>query len=617
MSFLYPLGLLGLIGVPILIIIYIIKNKYTEQVVSATYLWILSEKFLKRRNPIKMITGIISLILQILAVIAVSFAIAQPVITLADSADDICYILDASGSMRISEGEKTRWELGVDYITESINGAVKGSAFTLVYVGETTESIFESLDNKEQALSLLNDLQPSYSAPDFNGALSVAQAYFNENTSVDVKLITDKSYEESENVEIINLSSGVDNYALTNADYNISVGVVNVSCDVISYESDASLTVELYVDDGESPADTVTVSVEKMQTGSVSLSTNATSFRSLRLSLANEDALGLDNEVVIYSVSYENTYDTLLISDSPFFMQAVLNAVGYTQIRTVSTDKYTSTSGYGLYIFDNFVPDAMPTDGAVWFINPYENITNAGFSVQSEETLPTGGKMEYTTSSASLVKTLLEGIDRQSSNEIYLSRYIKCGQNRIFTNLMYYNGNPLLFAGTNTYGNREVVFAFDVQFSDLAVQPDFVILMKNLLDYTFPEVLDTVLYYCGDTMEINAVANCDSIRVDSPQGTITYLDTTTGVGSYRLAEVGIHTITMTVGKTVRTFYVYSSLPEEERFTIVNEQAFSIYGEAGSAKRDGIYDDLLALFIVLGVIVLADWAVYCYEQYQLR
>ena len=63
MRFLYPLGLLGLIAVPILIIIYIIKNKYVEQVVSSTYLWTLSEKFLKRRNPIRMITGIISLIL--------------------------------------------------------------------------------------------------------------------------------------------------------------------------------------------------------------------------------------------------------------------------------------------------------------------------------------------------------------------------------------------------------------------------------------------------------------------------------------------------------------------------------------------------------------------------
>ena len=68
MTLLYPLGLLGLIGIPVLIIIYIIKNKYTEQVISSTYLWTLSERFLKRRNPINKIAGIISLILQILEI---------------------------------------------------------------------------------------------------------------------------------------------------------------------------------------------------------------------------------------------------------------------------------------------------------------------------------------------------------------------------------------------------------------------------------------------------------------------------------------------------------------------------------------------------------------------
>ena len=58
MRFLYPLGLLGLIGIPILIIIYIIKNKHTEQTISSTYLWRLSEKFLKRKNPISKIKGL-------------------------------------------------------------------------------------------------------------------------------------------------------------------------------------------------------------------------------------------------------------------------------------------------------------------------------------------------------------------------------------------------------------------------------------------------------------------------------------------------------------------------------------------------------------------------------
>lgn len=43
MSFYFPLGLLGLLGIPVLILIYVIKSKYTEQTIASTYLWELSE----------------------------------------------------------------------------------------------------------------------------------------------------------------------------------------------------------------------------------------------------------------------------------------------------------------------------------------------------------------------------------------------------------------------------------------------------------------------------------------------------------------------------------------------------------------------------------------------
>ena len=101
MTFLYPLGLLGLIGIPILIIIYIIKSKYTEQLVASTYLWTLSERFLKRKNPISRVTGMISLILQLLAVLFISLAIAHPIITVPGAAKEYCFVLDGTGSMNM------------------------------------------------------------------------------------------------------------------------------------------------------------------------------------------------------------------------------------------------------------------------------------------------------------------------------------------------------------------------------------------------------------------------------------------------------------------------------------------------------------------------------------
>ena len=51
MTFLYPFALLGLIAIPILIIIYIIRNKYKEVTAPTTYIWEVAAKMLKRKNP--------------------------------------------------------------------------------------------------------------------------------------------------------------------------------------------------------------------------------------------------------------------------------------------------------------------------------------------------------------------------------------------------------------------------------------------------------------------------------------------------------------------------------------------------------------------------------------
>lgn len=88
MNLTFPLGLLVLIGIPVLIVIYIIKNKYTEQVVASTYLWTLSERFLKRRNPVNKLTGIISLVLQILTVALIALAAALPAVVLPNAAGE-------------------------------------------------------------------------------------------------------------------------------------------------------------------------------------------------------------------------------------------------------------------------------------------------------------------------------------------------------------------------------------------------------------------------------------------------------------------------------------------------------------------------------------------------
>ncbi|MDE7084842.1 MAG: BatA and WFA domain-containing protein, partial [Clostridia bacterium] len=255
MTFAYPLGLLGLLAIPVLIIIYIIKSKYTEQTITSTYLWTLSERFLKRKNPINKITGIISLILQILAVIFISWALAHPVFALPGKAMDYCFILDGSGSMQTVQSGESRFNIGKGRIRDMISSSADGSTFTLITTGNTTEMVMKEVNDKKTALRRLDSVEPSYVDSNLATASAMAKSYFDENSSCRFYLITDRTVQAAENVEVINVSGNATNYALDGVEYSYAAdGKLVVSGKAFSYENDANLTVQVFVDDARTPA---------------------------------------------------------------------------------------------------------------------------------------------------------------------------------------------------------------------------------------------------------------------------------------------------------------------------------------------------------------------------
>lgn len=636
MSLLYPLGLLGLLAIPVLIIIYIIKSKYTEQVIASTYLWELSERFLKKKRRITRFAGLISLILQILAVILISVAIAHPVFVVPGAANDYCFILDASGSMNISTDGKMRFDAGKDEIRSVINGSVNGSAYTLICSGNTNDVIYESETDKSRALKLLNEAKPAYVNSDMNDALNTARGYFEENPSLKIYLITDKAYQSVNNLELIKVSSDEENYAVSDVEYSLLGNKLTVKGKAVSYQSDANIDVKLLVDEKESA--TLSLSLKKEEASEFTLNytyvpsadaagdARSLNFNSITVEIPQKDALDLDNRVIIYNEKSDDSFNTLIVSDSStFYLQSALLALGNNRFTTVSAKEYSpQTSGYGLYVFDGFAPETLPADGAVWFINPDKTTADSGFNVQPN-TIDRVGKLQFSDSHNKNVKNLLSGVvpeDKNQANpqEILVSSYSKCVLYREFYKLASLDGNPVIFAGSTARGNREVVFAFDLQKADIAMSMYFTVLVHNLLNFTFPQIVDTPVYYCGDTLQINVPANCRGIELYAPKTPEVPepLDADTDICEYALKEVGVYTVKLSFGSgIVRTVHVYSEIPEEERRTTVTATGAIINGEPSDIKRDGYYDSLLILFIVLAVVVAADWMVYCYEQYQLR
>lgn len=614
MSFTYPLGLLGLIGIPILIIIYIIKSKYSEQTVSSTYLWTLSERFLKRKNPVSKLTNIISLVLQLLAVALISLIIAHPVITIPNAAYEYCFVLDSSGSMEMTKNGERRFDIAKDKIKTMINDAANGSKFSLITVGIDTTVMYEAISDKQQAILILDDCETADAEADFTEALKLSQSYFNENTSLKTVLVTDNYVSIQNNVEIVNVGSNVTNFSISDLTYTLSGGNLTVMGSVQAHGDGANIVIELYIDGAEEPVSKQTVvAASYLKTDFVFLET-VSGFDSLRAVITNEDAMPDDNETVLFNPKSDKTYKTLLVSDSPFFFESVLGSLGNSRVDVMPTEDYTSASGYGLYIFDSITPSAMPSDGTVWLVNPQSNLAEAGFSVQGEVEFSSSEKLEVSTNSASLARALTKNID---GDDIAISRYMKCGLYRNFTTILSYKGNPVVFAGTNTYGNREVVFAFDLHNSNLPLLLDYVMLMGNLMDYSFPDVISDTSYMAGEEVTVNLPANTTSVRVDTPDGNVSYLNVGGATASFVADEAGSYTITVNASGKSSQYNVFAALPEAERTPIVVLQEFSLDGWRTSSGTDGIYDDLIILFVVLGLVFLADWGVYCYEKYQLR
>ena len=280
----------------------------------------------------------------------------------------------------------------------------------------------------------------------------------------------------------------------------------------------------------------------------------------------------------------------------------------------VSTTDYDGRNGYGLYIFDSCSPTELPRDGAVWFINPVGTVKDAGFSYQSEVTLPNGGKLSLSTDSSTIAKRLREEF---RGSEVSVSAFVKCGLYKDFSTLYTYQGNPVVFAGTNNFGNRQVVLAFDLHKSNIAITFDYSAMMKNLINYSFPDIIEKPSYEVGENLEINVIANTESIRLDTPTGDVKYLDVSRAISEHELKEVGTYTVTVTVAGTQRVFNIYSEPAEAEREVTVYANTVALAGEAGAGGFDGELDTMNILFIALAVLFLADWGVYLYEKHQLR
>ena len=249
MSFINPWGLISFISIPILIVLYILKQQHSEHVVSSTYLWKKTEMFMQASTPWQKLRKNLLFFLQLLMLLFLSLAISRPVILSEALDEDFIVIIDTSASMRAEDVSPNRFEYSKKEILRLVNGLLPGQKMSLIEAGNTVTLLVSRSDNKQVLREALEKLECGYSDANIDGAYSLADSIIKESNTSKVILYSDKDYEDSGNLSIVNVAKSRENVAITQATAAYVDDSYTVMSTVVNYGSDKSVTLELYVDD--------------------------------------------------------------------------------------------------------------------------------------------------------------------------------------------------------------------------------------------------------------------------------------------------------------------------------------------------------------------------------
>lgn len=421
MSFQYPWGLLLLLAIPVLIVIYILLNKYKEDTVSSSYVWELSKKFIKKKNPINTFSKLLALILQCCAIVFLAFSLAQPIFSFKNGADNIVFILDSSASMKMKSADddtKTKFDVAKEKIKDVVANSTNGCTFSLILADSSTKAVCQNISDVDIFNSFIDNAEIDDNNSNLDNALSIAQSMVSENKGSLCYIATDETIDLGENpgdnLKVLDVSSKDNNYAIKDLEYSYDSRkkVMTLKTKVISYAEDTEIKVEFFVNNKSLGQKRLNVEKGKLSDISADiadLAGNYKTYESIKASVLNEDKLPEDNDYYLYRSEGDIT-KILLVSSNPLYYEAAFSALNSNNCRiyykVMKSSEYalcSSVTGFDIYVFDGYSPKQLPADGAVWLFN-IDSVKGCGFVCQEEvKPVDPGALAKYTSNSSDLI----------------------------------------------------------------------------------------------------------------------------------------------------------------------------------------------------------------------
>ncbi|MDO5156040.1 MAG: VWA domain-containing protein [Eubacteriales bacterium] len=481
----WPLAFLIL--VPVIILLYILKQKAQDMPFSSIMLWQEIYKNLEAKTPFEKLKQNILMYLQILLMFLLIFALMAPVMKNGGKVEEnIVLVVDTSASMEhLYEGNKTRLEESVDRAKKQVDQLSENAMVTLIACDENASVVYQGRD-KIMVKKRLGELKSSLLPGTLNGANSVVNSLVNGMEQVQVVGYTDTMFESEEwiknhehaSLRVENLYSKGENCSVCYVNYNVEKDGIHALCKVANYgEQDVTTDVSLYLNN--KIVDVQSVFVKAGESEVVYFKEQPVAVDAgvvMKAELSEKDSLLADNSQSIEVTSNE-IKKVLLMSKGNVFLEKALSLEDTIEVYKADDINVLNQTEdqYDLYVFDGV---KLPED----FVLPYEDASCLFVDYEEQQVLK-----DIILHASKIKDSMLSFVESPVTE--YVAQYAFGITSANIYDLPEWatpvicteNGEIVSYYGT--LKNRKIgVIGFDIHNTDLALQTEYPIFMSQLTD---------------------------------------------------------------------------------------------------------------------------------------
>jgi hypothetical protein len=489
MSLLVPLALLGLLTVPVILLLHLLRNRREQLNIPSLRLWRgLEQKKhgeMPRRIPLSLL-----LFLQLLVAIALTLSLTRPALSfiLARPQHSI-FILDISTSMLARDGSQTsRFDLARQFIQTELQKMAEQDTYTVISLAPRPEILLAGNGQQVAQSSLaLDNLIPGATGVDLPAALTLANSQVKSpDREYRIIVLTDGNYslETGSLPELLAPvtwqtlpaeSAGVANQALLNVSSTTwPDGRHRLFARAINY-GDRPATRSLRVAVGQTVFDEIQIELEPQ--GEVArVWTLPALAESVTVELVQTDALPVDNRADLL-LRGPSRHRVLLVSDTPDLLGRALEVQPGLELAIDSPEAVrTDLAEFDLVVFDG-IPPALTSWPApnILVVNP-----SLGHPLLTAEHFARALRPDPDSSSALLAEVDLSGVYFDRVPQLVLPDWAEVDLQAfsVSPTAAAESQIPLIFQGT-VNDSRLVVWAFDLAESNLPARLALPILTAN------------------------------------------------------------------------------------------------------------------------------------------